>query len=539
LAEKEVFVRKASGLVKEVSWKDALFFNVSYAFPWGGVGIILLSYPWVASGGSLTLGILLCAIGSAFHISMYALLAMTMPRSGGDYVWVSRILHPAIGFAQSLVIVVGGFFWFGTGPGALILFVRNMIAIVGGMENNVGLVNSASVLNIPWVITLIGIVLSILYAYITFFRVKQFFRVQTTLIAIMFLGVFILIGLSLFTDHATFITRFNNIAAVITGDHNYSQTLINQATNDTLLPIPQLSGAHWMWATVSVMPLAFWTFSYPYFSAYIAGEWKEAKRTALISFLGGLAVCALVILLTTTMLLNVAGEPLIQALADGYYGHPSTYWGIAPYAYMYAAGMTDNVILVIIVFIAYCVMQVLFNLVSLLYVSRCIFAWAFDRVVPERLGSVSAKYHIPIPAIALSGVACILFFLLFQYVYGLALELTISIVIATLMFSYVIVGITGIVFPWRRKEIYETSPIQYKVLGLPLISLIGIIDVGFLVSLAYFYMSQSAYGAFDWGSYIFFLVLFCAGVVGYYVSRAYRKKQKIDLDLTFREIPPA
>jgi amino acid transporter len=174
-----------------------------------------------------------------------------------------------------------------------------------------------------------------------------------------------------------------------------------------------------------------------------------------------------------------------------------------------------------------------------LYVSRCIFAWAFDRVVPEKLGSVSPKYHIPIPAIALSGVVCTLFFLLFQYVYGLALELTISIVISTLMFSYIIVGITGIVFPWRRKEIYETSPIQYKVLGMPVISLVGIADVVFLVSLAYFYISQSAYGAFDWGSYVFFLVLFCAGLVGYYVSRAYRKKQKIDLDMTFREIPPA
>jgi hypothetical protein len=52
-------------------------------------------------------------------------------------------------------------------------------------------------------------------------------------------------------------------------------------------------------------------------------------------------------------------------------------------------------------------------------------------------------------------------------------------------------------------------------------------------------VSVSAFGAFDWGSYEFFLVLFCLGLIGYYVSRAYRKRQKIDLDLTFREIPPA
>jgi amino acid transporter len=465
---------------------------------------------------------------------MYAFLAMTMPRSGGDYVWVSRILHPAIGFAQSLVIVVAGLFWFGITPGIWMLMLRNMISLTGAMAGSTGIINFAAVFSIPWMVSVIGILLALFFIFVLFFGQKVYFKLQTTLIVFVFVTITLFVVLSWFTDHATFITRFNNLAWYLTGDHNYAQTLLNQAAKDGLLPIPQLSGGPWIWATMLVMPMAFWSIGYPYFSTYIAGEWKEAKMTALISCLGGLAICVIVILASMTSILSLAGEPLVQALANGYYVHPDTYFGIAPYAYLYAAGVTDNLLVFVVLCAGSIAMAVLAVFVALYPLTRCIFAWAFDRVVPEKLGSVSAKYHVPIPAILLSGIGGIFVVLLYQYVYGLVIELTISIVISTIIFSFIMVSITAIILPWRRKEIYETSPIQYKFLGFPVISLLGIVDF-----LGYSYVSVSAFGEFDWGSYEFFIVLFCLGIIGYYISRAYRKRQKIDLDLTFREIPPA
>jgi len=537
--ERQVFARNASGLVKEVRTRDALFFGVSYANPWVGMAVILLSYPWVASGGSLTLGVLLCAVGSAFHVSMYAFLAMTMPRSGGDYVWVSRILHPAIGFAQSLVIVISGLFWFGATPGIWVLMFRSMISEVGAMKGDTGIINFAAVFAIPWMVSVIGVLLAVFFIFVLFFGQKVYFKLQTSLIVFVFFTIALFTVLAFFTDHATFITRFNNMAWYLTGDHTYAQTLLDQATKDSLLPIPQLSGGAWWWATLAVMPIAFWSIGYPYFSTYIAGEWKEAKMTALVSCLGGLAVCVIVILASMAAVIHVAGEPLIQALANGYYVHPDTFFSVAPYVYLYAAGITDNILVFGIICAGIIAMAILSVFVSLYPLTRCIFAWAFDRVVPERLGSVSAKYHAPLPAILVSAVGGIIVVFLFQFVYSLALELTISIIISTVIFSFTLVALTAIILPWRRKEIYETSPIQYKVLGFPVISLLGIVDFIFLSFLGYSYVSVSAFGSFDWGSYEFFLVLFCLGIIGYYISRAYRKRQKIDLDLTFKEIPPA
>jgi len=539
MASEQLFARKTSGLVKEVRTRDALFFGVSYANPWVGMAVILMTYPWIASGGSLTLGVLLCAVGSAFHVSMYAFLAMTMPRSGGDYVWVSRILHPAIGFAQSLVIVVSGLFWFGITPGIWLVMLPNMISLVGAMAGNTGIIHIAAIFSIPWMLSVIGVLLAVVFIFVLFFGQRVYFKIQTSLIVFVFFTIGLFVVLSLFTSRATFLSRFDNIAWYLTGDHYYAQTLIAQATKDGLLPIPQLSGGQWLWATLFVMPMAFWSIGYPYFSTYIAGEWKEAKMTALVSCLGGLAICVIVILASMASIINVAGEPLVQALANGYYVHPSTYFGIAPYAYLYAAGVTDNLVVFGIICAGSLAMAILAVFVALYPLTRCIFAWAFDRIVPEKLGSVSSRYHVPIPAILLSGAGGIIIVLLFQYLYSLALELTISIVISTVIFSFTMVALTAIVLPWRRKEIYETSPIQYKVLGFPVISLLGICDLIFLSFIGYSYVSVSAFGSFDWGSYEFFTALFCLGLIGYFISRAYRKRQKIDLDLTFREIPPA
>ena len=99
----EVFVRKSSGLVRVMSPSSAFVYNVltmGLIFPW-----TYLWAPAVLPGGQLVWGILL-AMALEIPIALaYVWLSTALPRSGGDYVFQSRVLGGGIGFT----LVFSGF----------------------------------------------------------------------------------------------------------------------------------------------------------------------------------------------------------------------------------------------------------------------------------------------------------------------------------------------------------------------------------------------------------------------------------------------
>src|SRR5207248_1120053 len=106
-----LFVRQSSGLVRNVSVTNALFFNVA-AF----VGVGLTLYPifyslgfvpiWKAAGISeYAWAAIVAGIFCAILAMIFASLTSVMPRSGGDYVFTSRIVHPFIGSLVVLAVI--------------------------------------------------------------------------------------------------------------------------------------------------------------------------------------------------------------------------------------------------------------------------------------------------------------------------------------------------------------------------------------------------------------------------------------------------
>src|SRR5712671_4551939 len=101
------YARKATGLVREVSPFSTFVFNMAgqptAIFLAVAIFFVLGLYP----GGSIWLGFAM-AFGIAIVLCVcYGLFTSAIPRSGGDYVLVGRLTHPAIGLISSFFWVSG------------------------------------------------------------------------------------------------------------------------------------------------------------------------------------------------------------------------------------------------------------------------------------------------------------------------------------------------------------------------------------------------------------------------------------------------
>ena len=102
----DLFQRKATGLLKGWSVLDG-FIYASFAINLITLGLYIFSFAPFIPDGSLVYAIILSGLYLVFQAVTYASLIAVMPRAGGDYVWMSRVLGGGIGF----VLAVTGW-WF-------------------------------------------------------------------------------------------------------------------------------------------------------------------------------------------------------------------------------------------------------------------------------------------------------------------------------------------------------------------------------------------------------------------------------------------
>src|SRR3984957_4556221 len=104
-----LFVRNSTGLVRSASAVDATIFNAVISAPVGSTIAYSIFFTLVAFPGANVAGVLLLvAVINIPVLIMFALLGSSMPRVGGDYVWVSRVLSPPVALISNLCMIMGG-----------------------------------------------------------------------------------------------------------------------------------------------------------------------------------------------------------------------------------------------------------------------------------------------------------------------------------------------------------------------------------------------------------------------------------------------
>jgi amino acid transporter len=536
MSKRPAFVREATGLVREISTVDALAINIIIAnLVIGSVGLLVL--PFTFPGVNLVGAVIVAAIASFSLAIVYWLFNVAMPRSGGDYVWNTRILHPALGFASNFSLTIWTIFYIAAYAGFVSsIGLSGFLTTVGTVYGNSGLSNMGGFFGTSngtfMVATLVNVVMAALVAT----GLRTTLSVQRILAVVAFVGTVAAIILVAVSTNAQFIAAFSKY-----GDYN---AVISNGNSSGLFPT--VSDWNQFIPTVLGTGFAAETLIFFQYSVYAGGELKNTKKSAPIALLGSLGILTVAVLIMAYGMSNVFGNQFLGAIYGLYYGGSSNYpLGSVPPSYVFFSGIlaANNPALLYLIGIGITVWSL--SIVPFLYLtmSRNVMAWSFDRVLPESLAKVNERFHSPINAIIFAFILSELFLIPYTYVAQFVQFFAAS--TAGLVIDFFITAIAGIVFPMRKK-LYAASGIAgKKVAGVPLITIAGIVAAVFIGLLLLGFFSNPGFLIYNPSSLTLSLIgygvafsLFITGLVVYYVSKHVRKRQGIDIGLALAEIPP-
>jgi amino acid transporter len=540
------FTRNATGLVREVSMWDALIMNTLGMNVAVGSVLLLQQAPAIFPGGNMVLAVVIGTVIMAFTLLwVYSEFSAAMPRSGGDYVFVSRALHPFLGWllswSQGIWLI---FFWIGFNAWfALVSAVPAAFITIGSVTGQQGWITAANDLlakhtflgiHMQWYVFLFGTVLNVLFAVLLIFGGRVYWRVQKWLFLLA--GLAILIMVVLLIARGTSLAASWDSFAAKNGTLKYHQVIpAAHAAGFTGANAP-FSFA----ATLLILPWVFFVVGYAQGSAQIGGEVKRASRSQYVAMVGGVLINGLVLAIIVLLTTHAVGTSWLRSVDYLAANDPAKLGlpaGLPPGVNFLAALLTHNVLLLALIGIGFVIWALMGTPLSELQASRYMLAWSLDRSGPQALGRVNDRTHTPVVAIVFCTVTG-----------ELALLALINIPQASLLgallaqiAAFILVSAAGIAFPYRLKDIWEAAGGR-RLFGVPAVALAGaggVISLGALMVL--FITDKSISTTFAVTAHLsveFMLGVIAAGVLWYIGAVLYNKRRGVNLNLTYKEIPP-
>lgn len=534
--EQSLFARKATGLVRGWAVRDAFiyaFFSINLIT----LGLFIFSYAVFVPSGSLLWAVVLSGAYLVLQTITYASLVAAMPRAGGDYVWISRMLGGGIGF---VLAVCGWWFilWHWVPIYANILNVEIFVPVAAiiGWDGAVTFFSEAKGLFWASVITALLASLFISLGLRTYARIQKF-CFYGGLVGLAFMFVLLLIN-----SKADFISALNTQSQEVLGTppNAYEGTLEAGAagTPSSVGSFGALSGVFLL------VPFIVFFNLWSNWGATLYGEVRGASdfRNNIKAMAGALLATTILAAIMLLLFGKTFGWDFYNAANNAYWGQPALFDYVEdppitffPYPGLLAAFLMDGAFwqLLLVGLLALW----FFGWVGTVFLSstRVVFAAAFDRVLPEGVSKVS-RSGVPYVALGLMLIPS----LPISYLYAYNADFYSWTLAATMVIAITFAGsaIAAAMLPWRRPEIYNASPIaRYKVAGLPLVTVAA---VGFLLLLGfclYKWITDDVYGLNDSSSMIYMGILYLVAFAIYAGSRLVRKRQGIDMAMVHKEIP--
>lgn len=534
-----VFTRQATGLTKEIGTLDTFVYNVNNQNIGIGVAFILLFVPGFYAGADMGQSMLIAAALALPMALVYALFSAAIPRSGGDYVYISRSLHPLLGFVASWNWVAWMTVYIGVPAAYFAKYgLSGMFRSLGVALGNADLVRFGNNFVDPYWILAVGTILIAFFAVIFAMGTRIYFRLQNVVFAIGMIGVAAAIGLAFLGNSAEFASNFDKYVVGAGG--------LVDASSKTVEP-----AAYSLEQTVysSTWPLFIVLFAIT--SSFLGGEVRQARVSQMVGMPGGVVFVTVFMLLLVAAVQNLVGLPILGGVSAGYYGPGDTFGlSFAPaYTELVAAAFPGNAIVALLLGFTFVFWTYVWLPINFLASTRALLAWSIDGLMPAKVSEVNEERHTPTVAIII--VAILGWISLFMYTIGIGgFKIDTLYGIFGWILSFILCAIAAIVFPYRHPAVFESSPVNWRVGGIPVMSIVGAVATIALLVVEYIWWFDPINGlagtpaVFEslgiWPPIMIALTagVLVTGALWYLGARYVQAQRGVRIERAFAEIPP-
>ena len=577
MAEEKLFVRKATGLVREIGAITAIIIVMANTIGLGWQKRVfqytgrapLPENQYLAGIPPMTMAFILGGIAILLSVLAVSVLSSAMPRSGGGYVVISRIIGPVWGFLGAWLEFLSIAWSFGI---IAVAVFEGIFQIMGPIAfGPFPLGANAFGSNITDVTLFAGgLVLVLVFTVIGIFGVRLTGLLLQAMFWVPSILTFYVFGLLSQANSTTVAQGMTNVLGHAPVDY------VNAALGQGLDAAGSSAGGYWG-AVFTAMVGAYFAYIGYAASTFVAGEIKEANKS-----LPRTLVIASVLIIALYVSISIIAADSIKGLASQTVGANSysllSAWSFLSYGSggdlvkaglpnvklwtTTVAGLTGSGInlgsvnFLLVVFGVFWIANDIPPFI--LTASRVLFAMSFDRVLPAPLANINDRFHSPVNAVIVTGIVGILgcfsesgvvdagtgsWNLGGNVLLGQILSSSGGVAITDFYDSlfFTLFTLSLVILPLRasRRQIFETAP--YKPGGKWGMVVLGIL--GFVANLTVDYIFVFAkYGDFelsqaspDTYAIVFTIIVAALGVVVFY---AHRMRRGINYSTIFAQIPP-
>ncbi|HLH65362.1 MAG TPA: amino acid permease [Solirubrobacteraceae bacterium] len=528
-----LFTRQASGLVRELGIPAAT--GISLA----SVAIVNTFINFNAgltafSKAEMYLPLLAGAVIWLVAMFAYRHLLEAVPRAGGEYVFLSRIVSPAAGSMAGIAIAVVFTWVLAANAHFAATFTPFMLTGLGDAFSSSALANAANHVSSNGAVAAISVGVMLIVAGLSIFSLKRVAQIILALIVLQMVAFLALALLLADHSHADFVAAFGSYS-----HHGGAYRAIIAAGKASGVAY----GASFA-AMVGIIPFMVLNYNGVLYSYYVGGELRRPGRTYLWASAISLGVLVIVWVGVWALLRRTAGLDFMQAQANLGASDPGTLARISTLSSQagglgYGLVLSGDPITKILFATAVPAAEIAVNLAFVAVTTRVLFALAFDRLLPVGVARVGERNHAPVVAIGIVLTMSIAFSILTVYA-----NVSNIVALESLFFALILLagGVSALLLAHRRPDLVRRAGAGdvERVAGIPKITLIGAATTALAVfTVVLVVVHSNVYGKFSAESVITLLVILLAGPTLYAVARLIRRQRNaIDLSQAMRELPP-